>query len=216
MLDNGLFFEFVRPADLDSAAPERRWIGDAETGVEYALVLSTNAGLWSYVIGDTVQLVSRDPPRLLVTGRVGWSLSVAGEHLVGAELDVGMAAAAAALGGQVVDYAAAPVLPDAADPRGGHLFIVELEGGDRDPAKFAAVLDATFMRGNADYEAHRQGGFGMRDPRVVLVQPGRFAAWMQARGKLGGQNKVPRVIADPALLADLRRFVGDLPGGERR
>lgn len=209
LLDNGLFYEFVRPDDLDAARPDRRWIADADLGVEYALVLSSNAGLWSYVLGDTVTLIDRAPPRLLVTGRVSWSLSVAGEHLVGAELDAAMAEAAARVGGTVADYAAAALAPDAADPRGGHLFIVELEGAAADPAAFAAALDAALARQNADYAAHRHGGFGMRDPRVLLVQAGAFAAWMRARGKLGGQNKVPRVIADPALLADLRRFVGD-------
>ncbi len=210
LLDNGIFYEFVRPADLDQPLPERRWIADAELGVDYAIVLSTNAGLWSYVLGDTVTLVGRDPPRLLVTGRVGWSLSVAGEHLVGQELDAGMAEAAAAVGGSVADYAAAALPPDAADTRGGHLFIVELDSVPAERAQnFGAALDAALARLNADYAAHRHGGYGMRDPRIVLVPPGTFAAWMRARGKLGGQNKVPRVISDPALRDALRAFVGD-------
>jgi hypothetical protein len=210
LLDNGIFYEFVRPEDLGAPAPERRWIADAEVGVEYALVLSTNAGLWSYVLGDTVRLVSRDPPRLAVTGRVGWSLSLAGEHLIGEELDASVAAAASSLNGTVADYAAAAIAPDANDARGGHLFIVELAGAESaDAAKFAEALDAALARGNDDYAAHRKGGFGLRPPLVVLVRPGTFAAWMRARGRLGGQNKVPRVISDPALLADLRRFAGE-------
>jgi hypothetical protein len=210
LLDNGIFYEFVRPDELARPAPERRWIGDAETGVEYALVLSTNAGLWSYVLGDTVTLISRDPPRLKVTGRVGWSLSVAGEHLIGQELDAGMAEAAAAIGGHVTDYTAVPLPPDAADPRGGHLFIVELEGAAPDAAgAFAAALDAALARANDDYAAHRKGDYGLRPPRVLLVPPGSFAAWMRAHGRLGGQNKVPRVIHDPTLLHDLRGFTGD-------
>ncbi len=210
LLDNGIFYEFVRPRDLGAAAPERRWIADAEVDVEYALVLSTNAGLWSYLLGDTVRLVSRDPPRLLVTGRLGWSLSLVGEHLIGEELDAGVAAAAAALCGSVADYAAAALAPDENDARGGHLFIVELAGAGRvDAEVFAEALDAALARANDDYAAHRKGGFGLRAPQVVLVRPGAFAAWMGARGRLGGQNKVPRVISDPGLLADLRRFVGE-------
>ncbi len=213
ILDNGLFYEFVRPTDLDSANPDRRWIGDAELGVEYALVVSSNAGLWAYVVGDTVTLIERMPPRLKVTGRTTWSLSVAGEHLIGQELDAGMAEAARALGGTVTDYAAAVVAPDAADPRGGHLFIVEVAGVTAGSAEaFAQALDAALARLNADYAAHRQGGYGMRPPRVVLVPQGGFAAWMRGRGKLGGQNKVPRVIANADLLEDLRRFVGDTGG----
>jgi len=211
LLDNGIFFEFVPPeelsADVGTAAPERRWIADAELGREYALVLSTNAGLWSYVLGDTVRLLGRDPPRLAVTGRLGWSLSLAGEHLIGEELDEAVAAAAASLGGSVADYAAAALPPDESDARGGHLFIVELSGAGAAEA-FAAALDAALARANDDYAAHRAGGFGLRMPRVVLVAPGTFAAWMDARGRLGGQNKVPRVIADPALLSDLLRFAG--------
>ncbi len=141
VLDRGLFFEFVRPADLGSANPDRRWVADAEPGVEYALVLSSNAGLWSYVLGDTVRLLQTHPPRLLVTGRTAWSLSVAGEHLIGAELDAAMAEAARAVGRKVVEYAAAPVAPDATDARGGHLFAVELDG----PAD-AAALPARWTR----------------------------------------------------------------------
>jgi len=206
ILDNGLFYEFIRPDDLAAPAPERRWISDAETGVEYAVVLSSNAGLFAYVLGDTVTLTERTPPRLLVTGRTAWSLSVAGEHLTGQELDEAVAVAARALHSTIADYAAAALPPDAADSRGGHLFIVEAEGiAPESSEKFAAALDAALLRLNADYAAHRHGDFGLRPPNVLLARPGTFAAWMAAQGKLGGQNKVPRVIGDPMLLARLRQ-----------
>lgn len=207
LLDNGLFLEFVRPDDLGAANPDRRWIADAELGVEYALIVSSNAGLWSYVLGDTVTLVDRAPPRLLVTGRTSWMLSVAGEHLVGQELDEGMSAAARATGVTVVDYVAAGLPPDPQDPRPGHIFVVELGGGAPDAATFAEALDRELLRQNADYAAHRGGGFGLRAPRVIFAPPGSFAAWMRARGKLGGQNKVPRVVRDRDLLDSLLRFV---------
>jgi hypothetical protein len=208
MLDNGLFYEFVRPADLASGNPDRRWVADAELGTEYALVLSSNAGLWSYVLGDTVRLIERDPPRVLVSGRTAWSLSVAGEHLIGEELDAAIAEAACTSGGTATDYAAAAVPPDAADARGGHLFVVELDGAAAGrEEKFAAALDAALARLNADYAAHRHGGYGLRPPRVMLAPPGSFAAWMRQRDRLGGQNKVPRVIADATLLRDLTDFL---------
>lgn len=208
MLDHGLFYEFVRPEDLDSPAPERRWIGNAELDCEYALVLSTNAGLWSYLIGDTVKLISRDPPRLLVTGRTAWSLSVAGEHLVGSELDAAMSEAARAVGRNVIDYSAAPVRPDDRDARAGHFFAVELDG-PADAAQFALPLDAALKRLNEDYAAHRAAGFGLRDPVVQLLPPASFARWMAKRGKLGAQNKVPRVVASLDMLAKL--IAGDQP-----
>jgi hypothetical protein len=204
ILDRGIFYEFIRPKDLASANPDRRWIGDAETGVEYALVVSTNAGLWSYIVGDTVTLIDRTPPRLLVTGRTAWSLSIVGEHLIGQELDAAIAAAAAATGTHVADYIAAALPPEAGEARAGHLFVVELSGGEAvGAATFARALDADLRARNEDYAAHRAGDVGMRPPRVIFAPAGRFAAWMATRGKLGGQNKVPRVITDPTLLRSL-------------
>lgn len=210
LLDRGIFYEFVRPEDLGAEHPDRRWIATAEPGVEYALVLTTNAGLWSYVIGDTVTLLEGSAPRLRVTGRLGWALSVAGEHLIGAELDAAIAAASETVGRACTDYSAVPLAPDATDPRPGHLFLVELDQptGPEAIPRFAARLDATFQAGNADYAAHRQGGFGLRPPEVQFVTPGTFAAWMARRGKLGGQNKVPRVVADEELRRDLLQFIG--------
>jgi hypothetical protein len=202
VLDRGLFFEFVRPADLDTPNPERRCVGDAELEQDYALVLTTDAGLWSYVLGDVVRLVSLDPPRVLVTGRTSWSLSVAGEHLSGSELDTAVSQAARTLGRGVVDYSAAPLPPGAVDPRGGHLFAVELDG-PCDATVFAEALDAVLRCLNDDYAAHRGDGFGLRDPDVQLLPPGSFARWMEGRGKLGGQNKVPRVVTGAEALKEL-------------
>jgi hypothetical protein len=208
LLDRGLFYEFV-PADaLDAPSPERRWIADAELGVNYALVLTTNSGLWSYVLGDTVKLVSRTPPRVVVTGRTAQMLSAVGEHLIVSEIDAAVAEAARAVGASATDYAVGAVYPDQGDARGGHLFIVEL---DPHPdtlglARFRDALDASLARLNADYAAHRQGDVGMRPPTVIATAPGTFTNWMRRRDKLGGQNKVPRVIQDATLLEDLRGF----------
>lgn len=216
MLDRGLFHEFVPPADLGSPNPDRRWLGTAELGREYALVLSSNAGLWSYVVGDTVTLMERNPPRVLVTGRTAYTLSAFGEHLIGQELDAATTEAAQAVASTLTDYAAGAVFSDGSS-RGGHVFVVELTVAPPPGAasRFAAVLDAALVRLNADYAAHRSGGFGMAPPDVRLVSPGTFAAWMRTRGKLGGQNKVPRVINDPALLAGLLAFVRDHANGQQ-
>jgi hypothetical protein len=205
--DRGLFFEFVRPEELASPNPDRRWLGTAELGVEYAIVLSSNAGLWSYIVGDTVMLIQRSPARLIITGRVAFTLSAFGEHVIVQELDIAITEAARAQGAMVTDYAAGPVFPRPESARGGHAFVVELtSGGIVDRKAFANVLDSALIRQNADYAAHRSGGYGMLDPAIKFVPPGFFSAWMRHRGKLGGQNKVPRVINDPALLANLLAF----------
>jgi hypothetical protein len=205
LLDNGLFYEFVPVSELDSAAPTRHWIGTAETGVDYALALSSNAGLFAYLIGDTVRLVDRDPPRLLVTGRTSTMLSAFGEHLIGEELDGAVADAADFIGASVPDFSVGALFPDERQPRGRHLFIVEFDppiSGEA-LARFATALDRRLAARNEDYAAHRAGGTGMAPPEVLAVRQGFFAEWMRRRGRLGGQNKVPRVVQD-ALFDDLR------------
>jgi hypothetical protein len=201
VLDRNLFLEFVPRAEIGAAAPTRHWIATAEPGEEYALVLSSDAGLWSYVIGDTVRLLRRDPPRLRVTGRLAQELSVFGEHLSAGELDRAVAAAAARCRCTVLEYTAAAVFPDQAGGRGRHVFVIETPDLP-DPGRFAAALDAALAAGNADYATHRQGGVQLLPPELRVVPPGTFEAWMRRRGRLGGQNKVPRVL-DAARLAAL-------------
>ena len=212
-LDNGIFYEFIPLDQLGSAQPDCRWVGDVEPGVNYALAVTTCAGLWRYLVGDTVTVVDRDPPRVLVTGRTSYMLSAFGEHVIGAEVERAVAEAARAVGATVSDFAAGNLFPEETGARGGHLYIVELgaEAGETglDTARgkrFAEALDATLCRLNDDYAAHRAGGYGMDPARVRFLPPGAFAAWMKSRGKLGGQNKVPRIVNDPELFAALRRF----------
>lgn len=208
LLDIGLFHEFVPVEELGSAAPTRHWIANAEIGRDYAIVLSSCAGVWGYLLGDTVRFVSLDPPRLVVTGRTAYFLSAFGEHLTGEEIETAVIDAVAALGGEVAEFSVGPLFPDASDARGRHLFIVEA----REPhalgthaATLSADIDRRLAELNVDYETHRAEDFGMAPPSVVLVGKECFADWMRARGKIGGQNKVPRVIHDVSLLDDLRR-----------
>lgn len=208
-LDRGLFFEFVPLEELGGANPTRHWVANAEPGVNYAIVLSTCAGAWSYVIGDTVKLVDRDPPRVLVTGRTSYTLSAFGEHLIGEEIEAAVSEAAAAIGAMVTDYSVGAVFPEGPGELGGHLYVVEFADGAPAPdrlAAFAAAVDRVLAARNEDYAAHRSGGFGMKAPAILAMAPGGFAAWMKKRGKLGGQNKVPRILNDAALFADLRDF----------
>lgn len=204
--DNGLFFEFVPADEIGSATPTRHWLANVECGVNYAVVVSSNAGLWSYVLGDTVRFVDRRPPRLLITGRLSYSLSAFGEHLIGEELEAAVASAAPTIGRQSREFTVAAEFPAAPGELGRHHFVVELDppADDAGVAQFAAVLDAALTEQNADYRAHREG---MRAPHVTAVTPGSFSAWMQERGKAGGQNKVPRVIADKDLFDSLLSFM---------
>jgi hypothetical protein len=198
-LDHGCFFEFVPVAELESDNPTRHWVATIETGVDYAVVVSSCAGLFGYLIGDTVRFIDRDPPRLLVTGRTSWTLSAFGEHLSGEEIETGLRDAAAAVGIAVAEYAVGPEFLGSA---GRHRWFVEPVGVV--PAgtakQLAAALDTALRDTNDDYAAHRDGA-QLAPPSVVVLPHGAFDAWMRAEGKIGGQHKVPRVIADPDRFA---------------
>ncbi len=212
MVDHGVFFEFVPREDLTHCAPVRHWLADAEIGRDYALVLSTCAGAWGYVLGDTVRLVSRFPPRLVITGRTSWSLSVFGEHLIDAEVEIAVAAAARAAALHPSDWTMGAVVPDRlgadASPAHHHLLVEFAIPPDAATLEtFRAAFDAALSRENEDYETHRTEGLDA--PRVTALPPGRFAAWMAARGQAGGQHKVPRLVGDTARFGTM---VAELTG----
>ena len=205
LVDNGIFYEFVPVTELGAAEPTRLGIDAVELGVDYALAVTTSAGLFAYLVGDVVRFVDRAPPRIVVAGRTAQTLSFFGEHVTGGELDRAMAAAAGAAGIAIGEYTVSIVPPDERDARGGHLFVVETVDAP-DPARLADLLDRALAAGNDDYRAHRAGDGGMRPPALRLVPPGTFERWLRARGRVGGQVKVPRVLSDPAEAERLMAF----------
>ena len=209
MLDAGIFYEFVPLDELDSPAPTRHWIGNAEIGVNYALVLSSCAGVWAYVLGDTVKLVDRDPPRILVSGRTAYSLSAFAEHLIADEIENSIAAAAEAIAATISEYSVGSLYAEKERELGGHLYIIEFlepDVGETQLETFAQTLDRELCNTNEDYETIRAEGFGLNPPKIRVVPPGTFAGWMKQRGKLGGQHKVPRIINDRALFQELQDY----------
>lgn len=207
MFDHGIFYEFVPLEELGSANPTRHWLGTARPGINYAVVLSTCAGLWGHVLGDTIRFERTDPPLFKFTGRTKYCLSAFGEHLILEEVEGAVEAAASATGARVSDWHAGPVFEA---PLGRHLYFVEFcEGGaPRDLEAFAKALDADLLARNADYAAHRAEGVGLPRPEVRAVAPGGFAAWMKSKGKLGGQHKVPRMDGTGKLTGEMAEFFG--------
>ena len=209
-LDHGIFYEFVPLEELENKQPTRHWIGNVEKDINYAVVMTTCAGLWSYVIGDTVRFVDAESPRVLVTGRTSYYLSAFGEHLIAEEIEDGITTASRSEHLEVSDYSVGPLYPKSDGDLGGHIYVIEFSQGTPSEEalnSFASVLDKRLCQRNEDYEAHRAGGFGLKPPTLVPVPAGTFAAWMSSRGKLGGQNKVPRIITKSELLSDLLNFV---------
>jgi hypothetical protein len=203
--DHGIFFEFVPVEDLGKASPTRHRASEVEPGVSYAVVLTTCAGLWSYVLGDTVCFERRDPPLLRFTGRTRYFLSAFGEHLISEEVERAIAEAAEATGAAVADFHVGPVFPDQPGGVGRHRFLVEFVRPPHDRERFAASLDEALSRLNADYAAHRVGDLTMRAPEVCDVPRGGFAAWLRSQGKAGGQHKLPRMDNSGRLTAELSR-----------
>ncbi len=212
VFDHGIFFEFVPVDELGSDRPIRHWLGNVQVGVNYAIVVSTCAGLWGHVIGDTVRFESVDPPLLSFTGRTKYTLSAFGEHLISEEVEGAMAWAASATGAGVRDWHVGPVFRGAL---GHHQYIVEFLREPDDLATFRRALDADLSRRNADYRAHRAEGVGLPMPALIVVRPGGFDAWMRSRGKLGGQHKVPRMDDSGKLTAGIVATLRDSGQVER-
>ncbi len=212
ILDHGIFYEFIPVEELEEESPTRHTVADAETGINYALALTTCAGLWGYLIGDTVRFIEKDPPRILITGRTKFMLSAFGEHLILDEVEDAVSTGADHIGSAVTDYAMGALVPgDPATP-GRHLLVVEFKGdtpGTEQRKLFAETFDGRLSERNEDYAAHRAGGYGLDMPEVCVVMEGTFAAWQKSRGKLGGQHKVPRIITDDELLQNLQDFTKD-------
>ena len=208
-LNNDIFYEFVPLSELESNNPTRHWLGNVEKNINYAIILTNPAGMWSYILGDTVKFVDTDTPRILITGRTSYSLSAFGEHLIDEEIQGAVSVAANDINFSVSDYSVGAVYPKSSDDLGGHRYIIEFSEGIPSKAeqeRYVQILDRALSEKNEDYEAHRAKGFGLKAPQLTAVSPGFFSNWMKSRGKLGGQNKVPRIIQDQDLFKNLTDF----------
>lgn len=203
MLDYGIFYEFIPPEDFDSEHPRTLDISEVEVGVNYAVVISTNAGLWRYKIGDTIKFTSTSPYRFVISGRTKHFINAFGEELIIENAEQGIAAACEATHALVENFTAAPHFMGDNGQRGCHEWIIEFSQSPDSLETFKRVLDETLRRINTDYDAKRTKDIAVTEPLVHTVDSGTFHRWMKKRGKLGGQNKVPR-------LANNREYVEDI------
>lgn len=192
MLDYGIFYEFIRLEELGNPFPKACTIAEVEVGVTYAMVITTNAGLWRYLIGDTVRFTSLDPFKLHIVGRTKHFINAFGEELMVENAERALEAACTATGAVIDNYTAAPIY-FSGDQGGSHEWLIEFLTPPNDMARFGEVLDSTLKAVNSDYEAKRHKDIALRPPLLHSLPIGTFYAWMKQRGKLGGQNKVPRL-----------------------
>ena len=196
-INSGIYFEFIKADEYFTEKPKRYALHEVELGVNYALILSNNAGLWGYSIGDTVKFVSLDPYRILVTGRIKHFTSAFGEHVIGEEVDRAMTHALSQLNFSVNEFHVAPqVQPIEGLPY--HEWIVEFNGEVPDLNALQALLDNKMQEQNVYYKDLIVGSV-LQKLKITPVKNGAFNAYMKSQGKLGGQNKIPRLANDRKL-----------------
>jgi len=193
MLDYGIFFEFIPLEHYKGTKSEVICsIADVEPDVNYALVISTNGGLWRYIVGDTIRFTSIKPYRFKVTGRTKFFINAFGEELIIENAEMAIAAACEKTHAQIRDFTACPVFMGDGE-KGCHEWAIEFVKYPNEIERFNTVLDETLRELNSDYDAKRYQDMILGPPKVNTLSPGIFDEWLKTRGKLGGQNKVPRL-----------------------
>lgn len=204
--DHGIFMEFMPIEEYGKEQPHTIGLTDVELGKNYALVISTNGGLWRYLVGDTVQFTSLNPFRIRVSGRLKHYINAFGEELIVDNADKAIAAAAVKCGVVVNDYTAAPVYFSETG-NGAHEWLIEFEQEPASLQDFTASLDQELKRQNSDYEAKRHKSIALGLPMVHSVPKGLFGSWLKQKGKLGGQHKVPRLSNDRKHIDELLQLL---------
>lgn len=210
-VNNGIFYEFIPMDILDDVLAgkikEIPTLAEVKTGVNYAIVLSTIGGLWRYLIGDCVKFTSTYPHRIVITGRTQLCINAFGEELMISNAEQALAKACSACHCTVTDFTVAPEFMQLGDnsqtSKGRHKWAVEFGTPPDNHEKFASTLDYFLTTLNSDYEAKRAGDATMHQLRLIALPQGTFLKWMQQRGKVGGQNKVPRLYKDSRYIDEL-------------
>ena len=194
LLNSGIFYEFIKTTEFFDGNPRRYTIGEVELGVNYVLIISTNAGLWGYNIGDTIQFTSLKPYRIIVSGRIKHYISAFGEHVIGKEVEAAMQEAMQETDVRVNEFTVAPQInPDSGLPY--HEWFIEFENEPDNLEDFALRIDNAMRKQNAYYDDLIVGNV-LRTLVIKKVTKNGFQEYMKSIGKLGGQNKLPRLSND--------------------
>ncbi|MEI6950660.1 GH3 auxin-responsive promoter family protein [Paraflavisolibacter sp. H34] len=205
MCEHGIFYEFLPVEEWGNPDPRTLQLDEVEVGKNYAPVITTNGGLWRYLLGDTIQFTSLYPFRIKVSGRLKHFMNAFGEEVIVDNTDRAVAEACAATGAVVKDYTAAPVY-FSESANGAHEWLIEFEQPPASLEEFVWVLDSSLKSLNSDYEAKRHKDIALGLPVVHAVAPNTFINWLSSKGKLGGQHKVPRLSNDRDILEQISAF----------
>ncbi len=202
MLDYGIFYEFIPMEELEKENPKAVPLSEIELDKNYAMVISTNSGLWRYNIGDTIKFTSKFPYRIKISGRTKHFMNAFGEEIIVENAEAAITKACEITGAVIDNFTAAPIYLKEGK-KGRHEWIIEFKIPPTDPDEFTRILDETLRAINSDYDAKRAHNLALVEPKVHTAGEGTFYNWMKRRGKLGGQNKVPR-------LANSREYVDEI------
>lgn len=202
LLDAGIFYEFIPVETFGTKDQKRISISEVELGVNYVIILSTTAGLWGYNIGDTIKFTSLNPYRIVVTGRLSHFISAFGEHVIGKEVDHAMQEALSKMNFSVTEYTVAPQVNPEGDALPYHEWLIEFDKEPTDLSALAKILDESMQEQNSYYFDLIQGKV-LQPLKITVLPKGCFIEYMKRRGKLGGQNKVPRLSNDRTLADQL-------------
>ncbi|ARS37093.1 GH3 auxin-responsive promoter family protein [Pontibacter actiniarum] len=207
MLDYGVYYEFIPLDQFEEENPRVLTLEQVELGKNYAIVISTNAGLWRYKIGDTVRFTSLSPYRIKISGRTKHFINAFGEEVIVENAEEAITKACYATDAVISNFTAAPIYLES-DKRGGHEWLIEFEKEPHSLQRFTQVLDETLREVNSDYDAKRQNDIALQKPVVHAAPNGTFMNWLRHKGKLGGQNKVPRLSNTREYLEEIMQVNG--------
>ncbi|MDF1698531.1 MAG: GH3 auxin-responsive promoter family protein [Saprospiraceae bacterium] len=207
LLNNDIYYEFITMEELTNEHPKTTPLSDVEIDTNYAIVVSSSAGLWRYMPGDTVSFTSKNPYRIKVSGRTKHFINVFGEEVMVGNTDKALAETLKALPAIVSEYTVAPIFMNQ-HKKGGHLWMIEFEKEPDNLSAFEILLDDNLKKINSDYAAKRFKDMALSRLQIQLVPKGTFHKWMASKGKIGGQNKVPRLFNSRKYVDELQGFIG--------
>ena len=205
MLDYGIYYEFIPLAEIENENPETLSLEEVELDKDYALVISTNSGLWRYNLGDTIKFTNLAPFRFMISGRTKHFINVFGEELMIHNTDKALAETCEALQLKPIEYTVAPIFMDQQN-KGGHEWLIEFERNPSDIKTFALLLDQNLKRINSDYEAKRYRDIALALPVIQLGRSNVFYDWLKQKGRLGGQHKIPRLSNERIFIEEILKF----------
>ncbi len=206
MLDYGIFYEFVEKSELKNANPRAVTLEGVELGKQYAVIISTNAGLWRYMVGDTIEFTSIDPFRIKVTGRINHFINAFGEELVVENTDKALSETCIKTNTVIKEYTVAPQF-FLNNSTGKHQWLIEFDRMPSDIERFSLILDEELKKLNSDYEAKRTNNLVLGLPEIKALKQGTFYQWLKDNNKLGGQHKIPRLSNDRKYVDELLKMV---------